>query len=376
MTVLPPTAADGEYFDTPARDLAAHQISLLRRTDVSEPGWYLKFPAGPDKYAELHMSTSRGDDNKVPEGLRDLVLAIVRDRPLARVTGSPDEMSKPIRRKDDSVHTAISEQIEELLAWDRAMRSDAPDSVHQMRVAIRTIRSLLQSSSETFDLTEDGWVCDELSELAGALGMARDAEVLADRYQRALDGLPENLVRGPILRRLIDDAQGRYRSGRQASLTVMRSIRYFRLLDALEALVAADPPAQAPREKKLAKTAVWDGYKRVRRRVRAAAGAENHDVALHRIRKSAKRLRYTAAATGAAKVSEAAKAIQMLLGDHQDSVVSRANLAEQADAAHTAGEDTFTYGLLYHLETDLAAECESRLRAVLKTLDKAVHKEL
>ncbi|MGH6623971.1 MAG: CHAD domain-containing protein, partial [Burkholderiaceae bacterium] len=337
MTVLPPTAADGEYFDTPARDLAAHQISLLRRTDVSEPGWYLKFPAGPDKYAELHMSTSRGDDNKVPEGLRDLVLAIVRDRPLARVTGSPDEMSKPIRRKDDSVHTAISEQIEELLAWDRAMRSDAPDSVHQMRVAIRTIRSLLQSSSETFDLTEDGWVCDELSELAGALGMARDAEVLADRYQRALDGLPENLVRGPILRRLIDDAQGRYRSGRQASLTVMRSIRYFRLLDALEALVAADPPAQAPREKKLAKTAVWDGYKRVRRRVRAAAGAENHDVALHRIRKSAKRLRYTAAATGAAKVSEAAKAIQMLLGDHQDSVVSRANLAEQADAAHTAG---------------------------------------
>lgn len=374
MTELPP--ADGEYFDTPARDLAAHQISLLHRTDVSEPAWYLKFPAGPDKHAELHMSTSRGDDNKVPEGLRELVLAIVRDRPLARVTASPADTSKPIRRMDDSVYTAISEQIEELLAWDRAMRSDAPDSVHQMRVALRTIRSLLQSSSEAFDLSEDGWVFDELSELAGVLGTARDAEVLADRYQRALDALPENLVRGPIRRRLIDDAQGRYRSGRQASLTVMRSIRYFRLLDALESLVAADRPVRAPRENKLAKTAVADGYKRMRRRVRAAAGAENHDSALHRIRKSAKRLRYTAAATGAAEVSEAAKAIQTLLGDHQDSVVSRSHLAEQADTAHTAGEDTFTYGLLYHLETDLAAESESHLRAALKTLDKAVNKEL
>ncbi len=376
MTELPPPAADGEYFDTPDRDLAAHQISLLHRTDVREPAWYLRFPAGHDKRAELRMSTSCGDDNKVPEGLRDLVLAIVRDRPLTRVTTSAADTSKPIRRNDDSVHTAISEQIEELLAWDRAMRSDTPDSVHQMRVAIRTIRSLLQSSSEVFDLTEDGWVFDELSELAGVLGMARDAEVLADRYQRALDALPEKLVRGPIRRRLIDDAQGRYRSGRQASLTVMRSIRYFRLLDALEALVAADPPAQAPREKKLAKAAVSDGYKRIRRRVRAAAGAENHDAALHRIRKSAKRLRYTAAATGAVEISEAAKDIQTLLGDHQDSVVSRSHLDEQADAAHAAGEDTFTYGLLYHLETDLAAECESHLRAALQTLDKAVHKEL
>ena len=51
---------------------------------------------------------------------------------------------------------------------------------------------------------------------------------------------------------------------------------------------------------------------------------------LHRIRKSAKQLRYTAAAADAKKVSDAAKTIQTLLGDHQDSVVSRAHLTEQA----------------------------------------------
>ena len=43
-----------------------------------------------------------------------------------------------------------------------------------------------------------------------------------------------------------------------------------------------------------------------------------------------------AAATGAKKVSDAAKDIQSLLGDHQDSVVSRTHLAQQAEAAHAA----------------------------------------
>jgi CHAD domain-containing protein len=87
-------------------------------------------------------------------------------------------------------------------------------------------------------------------------------------------------------------------------------------------------------------------------------------------------LRYTAAAAGAKKVSEAAKTIQTLLGDHQDSVVSRAHLAEQADTAHTAGEDTFTYGLLHQREVNVAHQSEQQLHAALKSLDKAVHTAL
>ena len=97
-------------------------------------------------------------------------------------------------------------------------------------------------------------------------------------------------------------------------------------------------------------------------------------MALHRIRKRAKRLRYTAAATGADKVSEQAKVIQTLLGDHQDSVVSREHLSQQAEAAHAAGEDTFTYGLLYQQEADLAEACRQQLDDALRKLDKAVRK--
>jgi CHAD domain-containing protein len=295
---------------------------------------------------------------------------------LARVLGSSATGPKLAVGADDSVHRAVAEQIEELLTWDRAVRADAADSVHQMRVTIRTIRSLLQASAVAFGLSDDAPILDELRELAAVLGTARDAEVLGDRYARALDDLPETLVRGPIRQRLVDGARDRYRSGLQASLALMRSDRYFRLLDTLEVLVAAEPLAPLPRAKQLVETTIADGYKRIRKRVKAAADAEDHDMALHRIRKSAKRLRYTAAATGQMKVSDAAKTIQTLLGDHQDSCVSRAHLSEQADAAHAAGEDTFTYGVLHHQEADLADQCEQQLHNALKSLDKAVRKTL
>ena len=214
--------------------------------------------------------------------------------------------------------------------------------------------------------------------MAAVLGTARDAEVLADRYQRALDELPRDVVRGPIRERLVDGAHQRYRAGLRKSLSAMRSERYFRLLDALDELVAAESAALAVDEERLAEATIEDGYKRVRKRAKAAAAAdaERHDAALHRIRKSAKRLRYTAAAAGAKKVSDAAKTIQTLLGDHQDSVVSRAHLTEQADTAHAAGEDTFTYGLLHQREASLAHQCEQQLHAALKSLDKAVGKAL
>jgi CHAD domain-containing protein len=158
----------------------------------------------------------------------------------------------------------------------------------------------------------------------------------------------------------------------------MRSQRYFRMLDALEDLVAAEPPLLSPGEAPSADTTIESGYKRVRKQAKRANSAEteHRDEALHRIRKGAKRLRYTAAATGAAKVSDAAKSIQSLLGDHQDSVVSRQHLSQQAEAAHAAGEDTFTYGLLYEREAELARRCREQLGPELKALRNAVRKAL
>ncbi|BBX15977.1 CHAD domain-containing protein [Mycolicibacterium duvalii] len=463
---------DAVYFDTPGGDLRRHRITLRRRTGGTDAGWHVKLPAGPDTRTEVRAPldddadpTADGDDTAVvPEAIRDVVLAIVRDQSLApvarirtvrtvetlygtdgvqiaefcddRVSASADggdEMrwrewelelapgadpelfdrltnrlldagaqpaghgSKLARVlstdaadsestvSGDPLHRAVAAHVEELLEWDRAVRADVDDSVHQMRVTVRKIRSLLQSAEDTFGITDDHWVLEELRELGAVLGIARDAEVLAERYERALDALPADEVRGPVRARLVEGARKRYQTGWKRSLSAMRSPRYFRLLDALEALTGAEPPA----ERKAEKTAdrIESAYRRVRKAVKAArtaageAGAEspdadgpNADEALHRIRKRAKRLRYTAAASAKTKVADRAKAVQSLLGDHQDSVVSRAHLSRQAESAHAAGEDTFTYGVLYQQEADLAQRCEEQLDAALKDLDKAVAK--
>ena len=206
---------------------------------------------------------------------------------------------------DDPVHRAVAEEIDNLLMWDRAVRADVDDSVHQMRVTTRKIRSLLQASESAFGLSDDAWILDELRQLASVLGIARDAEVLAERYEAVLDELPEELVRGPVRERLVEGARRRYRSGWRKSLAAMRSQRYFRLLDALEALVAAEPLVPGEGEEPSLDATIEAGYKRVRKQAKRAARAEveQRDEALHRIRKGAKRLRYTAAATGATKVS-------------------------------------------------------------------------
>ena len=43
--------------------------------------------------------------------------------------------------------------------------------------------------------------------------------------------------------------------------------------------------------------------------------------------------------------------------------------------AHAAGEDTFTYGLLYQQEDDLATACEEQIEDAFEKLDKAVRKD-
>lgn len=480
----PPQELDAWYFDTPSRDLSRNRITLRRRTGGADAGWHVKLPAGPDSRTEIRapLGSSTGNTaDALPEDLRDVVLAIVRDRPLelvARITthretqilysvegtalaefckdqvtawsaesadssgagpaaqkwrewelelrapdragGTEDpallnrlahrlldagavpaghgsklaralgstESPEDAKRPSDPVHRAVAEHVDDLLLWDRAVRADAYDAVHQMRVTIRKIRSLLKDGQESFGVPETAWIIDELRELAGILGVARDAEVLGERYERELDRLATELVRGPVRERLVGGARRRYRTGLRRSLVAMRSARYFRLLDSLDALVSAGP--KISRGQGTTPVNIDAAYKRVRKAAKAAhtlnaepaehdpesaSAAENHrNEALHLIRKRAKRLRYTAAATGANRVAQEAKAIQTLLGDHQDSVVSREHLIQQSETAHAASEDTFTYGLLYQQESDLADSCRAQLDDALRRLQKAVRK--
>ena len=55
------------YFDTPGHDLAAHHVTLRRRTGGADAGWHLKLPAGPDARTEVRTPLDDGVGGAVPE---------------------------------------------------------------------------------------------------------------------------------------------------------------------------------------------------------------------------------------------------------------------------------------------------------------------
>ncbi len=82
------------YFDTPDERLAAHKITLRRRTGGTDEGWHLKLPAGQDARRELHAPLSDGGNGhggKVPERFAALVADVTGGLPLAPIANLDTE---------------------------------------------------------------------------------------------------------------------------------------------------------------------------------------------------------------------------------------------------------------------------------------------
>ncbi|MFB7259821.1 CYTH and CHAD domain-containing protein [Streptomyces nojiriensis] len=266
----------------------------------------------------------------------------------------------------------LREQRDALVAQDPAVRRGLPDSVHQMRVASRRIRSAFKTYRKVIDRAATDPIGEELRWLAAELGVDRDQEVLLERIQTRLGELPRTLVIGPVRSRLRVWNTARRSGSRRRALAVLDSARYVALLDALDAVLDAPPLLKAaarPPEAVLPKAVLRD-YARLAVRVESALSldeGEQRDLALHDARKAAKRVRYAAESAvpvlgGPAKnLAKAGKAVQNLLGDHQDSVVARGALRGLAVQATGAGESAFTWGVLYAREEALAERREREL---------------
>ncbi|MEV8361445.1 CYTH and CHAD domain-containing protein [Streptomyces niveus] len=311
-------------------------------------------------------------------GVRPASAASKLARALAE-TAPPTKSHKAAKRvlvtAGDHVLAYLREQADAIVSYDAAVRRDLPDSVHQLRVATRRMRSAFRTYKKVLDRDASRPIGAELQWLAGELGVDRDHEVLAERLTERVGAHDTTLLLGPVHARLrIWDAEGRT-DARAGTLAVLDSARYLRLLDSMEALLA-DPPLLDGAARKPAKAlprAIVKDYERLAGRVEHAltlAPGEERDLALHDARKAAKRARYAADAAvpalgkPAKRFSKRMKAVQSVLGDHQDSVVARDALRDLAIKAHAAGESAFTWGLLYGEEEARAADRERELPRV------------
>jgi len=263
----------------------------------------------------------------------------------------------------------VRDQVAAICRYDPLVRRDEPDAVHQMRVATRRARSALQAFGGIIDREATRPLCAELNWLAAALGPARDTDVLLARLTATLAAVAPALVVGPVQARVTAHFSAELAQAGQTALAALDGQRYLRLLDDLDALLAGPPLTPlAKREagKALARPVRRAG-RRLQRALAAVPGAEDRDAAIHEARKATKRARYAAEAAvpalgrTASRQAAQAKELQQLLGDQHDSVVARAVLLDLAQEARTAGEDTFTYGLMHQRQACQAAEIEQAL---------------
>ncbi len=336
-----------------------------------------------DTWREIEIEL-KGDGN--PKTLRNLRAALTgagalpaqRESKLAAALGERvgelylprlDKALSPRSSSTIVIAAYLTEHAAAFLATDPAVRTDQPDAVHQARVAIRRLRSAMRIFAPILDRDATPDLDLRLSQLSGTLGRVRDAEVQYQRLTDAVAKLPVDLVLGPVSVRISEESQPEASQARTALIDALNAADYYQLIDDVLTYIAATTARPAGTAKDELRAAITTAHQQLARNVKVAARTRglHHDEALHKVRKSAKRLRYGCEVLrqiyGAktARLINDAEAVQEALGEHQDSVIMRAHLRALAIATQSAdNESAFTFGLLYGLEQAKGAQAIER----------------
>lgn len=237
----------------------------------------------------------------------------------------------------DRLH-ALAEQIGHA---DDAVRDQSPEGIHDLRVAMRRTRSLLRTFRPLLSddaATEADRLRDELRWAAGELSGVRDLEVVHDRLEEP-ESVPSAVARLDTHRKEAGAAAVRQVEG------LLAADRYATLLADLDAFVDSAPWSGLTA--KTARKQLRKEWRRLARRIAAveqAADDAAREVALHEVRKSAKRARYAAESLAPAlgepaeELAALAEEVQDALGTHRDTLLTRDLLQRLAHEAGAAGD--------------------------------------
>lgn len=233
---------------------------------------------------------------------------------------------------------AIREQIEKLRkARPDARAGDDPEGVHDMRVATRRMRTMLDvlAGCPDVDAKRLTRLRRRLKQPARLLGAVRDLDVLIAREEGYAADHPKDSDDLEAFHRAL---LGRRQRARDALEAYLDGAKLDRILAAVDAFAAEDGGAVGAGMKLPAVTvaqyaggAIWGRYEGVLRLAAAAGGGEMDR--LHQLRIACKRLRYTLElferelGTSATMLIAALKRAQDELGALHDGAVERELLA-------------------------------------------------
>ncbi|WP_395243388.1 CHAD domain-containing protein [Agromyces sp. MMS24-K17] len=262
---------------------------------------------------------------------------------------------------------------EELPPRERAAAADEPDGVHQARILVRRLRSVLGAARDVFEEGAAERVRDRFERLGDDLGEVRDLEVrILHAEEHVAPGADATVVERLILRE-----RDRYREAHAELVAVLDGAADVHA--ALAALVG-DPPVAASKagvDAEVGLTAILrHEIRRVRRAERHAFGDLD---SLHRLRRTARRLRYTVEAfteepadllgDDVRALGAAAKDVQDVLGDHRDALLFALQVRRAEADARAAGEPADDYA---RIADDAFAAATERIEALPEAL-RAFH---
>jgi CHAD domain-containing protein len=239
----------------------------------------------------------------------------------------------------EQVRHLLADQLRELERHDPGVRlRDDAEDLHRFRVATRRTRAVIRATRPLLGETLAP-LAAELKWLAGVLGPARDLDVLLERLRAGAGMLGED---APAAEAIIATLEEEREQLHDAVLGALADERYLILLDLFAASIASLPDLDAPGGLRPLATA------ELRKLVKAARklSADPADDELHALRIRAKRARYAAelAAIGhgskpLSRYLAALKALQDVIGEHQDAVVAEAKIrgVARAETAVAAG---------------------------------------
>ena len=343
-------------YDTADGDLERLGMTLSRLPAEVGAVWRLSLPRGE----QLEGWEPGNHGLEPPAEVAVLIDAAVGSKPL--VAAPPASFDPGAIR----LREMFQAQREALLAHDPGSRlGEDPENLHQHRVAARRARAFVRATRKSLDTEWRLTLAARLRDLGVATGPVRDLDVLLEHVRDELRSVAQiDRPAGGVLLARLDSERD---LARRHLVDALNTDGYRRLLRQLRA-----PPRLADDVEVVQLDRV---ARREFRRLVAAVdglGKRPNEAAMHGLRILLKRVRYAAELAAPndkfrRRFLADARALQDLLGEHQDAVIAEQRLRATAVTDETTAV-AFLAGRLAERQRGRRARVGKRLPAAWKRL--------
>ena len=352
--------------NAPVADVTLDHVSVMKNGTLLQ------------RFRELEIEQLNGKDNTLPDLERQLRRAGAEDhdgRPkLFRALSLPAPSPEPLPASDAPVvaHVkwALARHVQWLLAHDPGARlGREPESLHQMRVATRQLRAVLRAARPLLVPEWADSLQDQLRWLGQLLGPARDLDVQL-AYFREESAALDARDRRPLTQ-FIAHLEAQRNNVQGVLLSELKSARY---LDLIRRLQQATHDPTVVESTVTLRDLATRAFKKLRKVIRQV-GASPNSAKIHEIRINTKRARYAAelaepvAGKPATKFINKARAVQDVLGMHQDAIQAETHVRAFLKQS-TSMRAAFVAGRMVERQRERRAQARKKMRTLWKGLLK------